>query len=143
MGGRGGVGGARDFKVVPAKIGDIITIAEWFHLDLPDYAIRPSEAEIIGESASGKAWKVWVETETLDGERDLHFTKYMPKAAARSPSEQLKAEADAEKRYRAGQKRYEKMIDFAKKNGIKGVRVGMRKETILARIKKAGLNYKY
>lgn len=145
MGGRGGAGGSNGVgqKSTPAKIGDSIVTAKWFDFDLPDYAIKTNRATIIGESASGKAWKVRIETETLDGERDLVLTRYMPKSAALSPSEQAKAAKEAAARYKDGQNKYNKLIDFAKKNGIKGVRVGMRKDTILERIKKAGLFYKW
>lgn len=142
MGGRGSSGGS-GIKAVPAKVGDKIVTADWFNFELPSYAIQTNRAQIIGESASGKAWKVQIETETLDGERDLNLVRYMPKSAALSPSQQAKAAEERGKRFEQGQKKYNKMIDFAKKHGVKGVRAGMRKETVLERIKKAGLTYKW
>ena len=45
-------------------------------------------------------------------------------------------------RFDAGVERYNKMISFAKENGLK-VRKGMRKETILQKIAAAGLEYTY
>lgn len=60
MGGRGSSGGS-GIKVVPAKVGDKIVTADWFNFELPSYAIQTNRAQIIGESASGKAWKVPIE----------------------------------------------------------------------------------
>lgn len=42
-------------------------------------------------------------------------------------------------RFEKGKKRYEKLVEFAKANNVKGVRVGWRKETIINKIKNAGL----
>lgn len=138
MGGRGGRGGRK-----PTGVGDRVHVADWFSFTLPNYAIQPSVVRIIGESASGKAWLVDVETETQDGERDLVYQKYMPKAAAVTDAQLKAAEKIREKNYKDGQKRYAAMVEFAKKNNIKGVRVGLRKETILEKIRKAGSDYKY
>lgn len=141
MGGRGGSSGVS--SGAQAKIGDEVYVADWFSFDLPGYAMQPSTVRILDESASGKAWKVDIETETKDGERDLFYTKYIPKSAVKTES-QVRAEGRrAQKKFESGMKKYNAMIDFAKKNGVKGVRVGLRKETILEKIKKAGFTYKY
>ena len=126
-----------------AKVGDEVYVADWFRFDLPEYATQPSWVRIVEESASGKAWKVDIETETKDGERDLHFTKFIPKAAVKTESQVRAEEKQAQKRFESGAKRYNAMVEFAKSNGVKGVRVGLRKETILEKIRKAGLSYKY
>lgn len=142
MGGRGsssGIGGGGS----GAKIGDEVHRAEWFNFDLPSYAMQPYNVKIIGESDSGKAWKVDIETESLSGEHDLYFTRFMPKSAVVTKS-QMEAQRKAErKRYEQGKQKYSAMVKFAKENGVKGVREGLRKETILEKIKKAGLSYKY
>lgn len=48
----------------------------------------------------------------------------------------------ANERFLEGKKRYEKLLVFAKENGI-AVRAKMKKETILNKIKQAGLVYEY
>ncbi len=143
MGGRGGTSG---FDARQPKIGDKVYIKDWFvsKVDLPNYAMKPTGlVEIVGESKSGKAYKVSIDTETLDGERDLHFERFVPKSVIETRSQRKKSEKEAEKRYNQGVKKYEKMIEFAKKNGVKGVRPGLRKETILKKIRDHGLNYNY
>ena len=44
------------------------------------------------------------------------------------------------KRFEEGQRKYNELIEFAKENKVKGVRVGWRKETIINKIKDAGLD---
>ena len=54
--------------------------------------------------------------------------------------EEYKAQQDAEiARVKAGGERLTKLIEWAKEQGIKGVRKGMRKVTVLAKIEAAGL----
>ena len=101
----------------------------------------PWDGRIIAET--GKAYKMELYTESRDGEHDLKFIRYVPKSATETEAERKKEEKRQEKRYEAGVKKYEKMLAFAKENGVKGVRSGMRKDTILEKIKKAGLKYKY
>lgn len=55
----------------------------------------------------------------------------------------MEIEEKIENAYNKGIEKYNKMIDFCKKNSIKGVRVGLRKETILKKIQAAGLTYNY
>lgn len=143
MGGRGSSGGGGSFAERPLAIGDDAIVADWFSFDLPSYAMRPGEVRIIGESKSGKSWKVDIETETLDGERDLYFTRYMPKAAAKTYAQAEREYKEQKKRFEEGVKKYEKLVEFAKKSGVKGVRVGMRKETILKKLNEKGIDYKY
>lgn len=107
--------------------------------------MAPWDGQIIGETE--KAWKMVFDTESLDGEHDVSFTSWVPKSVAETKKEYEKRVdkeiRESEKRYEKGKKRYAKMIEFAKSNGVKGVRIGLRKETILEKIKKAGLKYKY
>lgn len=149
MGSRGASSGINKASPVfpGVEIGSHIHIQDWFTYDNPSYAIRTNRGQIVGESASGKAWKVGIETETADGERDVYIERWMPKKAVISKEqhdyELQQREKKWEKSFKKGEKKYAKMIEFAKKNNVKGVRVGLRKETILEKIKKAGLNYKY
>ena len=56
--------------------------------------------------------------------------------------ELIKPQLDANnKRYENGCKAYKSMIQFAQKNGVKGVRTGLRKATILKKIHEAGLEF--
>jgi hypothetical protein len=141
MGGRGGSSGVSINR--PAQIGDEVYVADWFKFDLPEYAMQPRRVRILEESASRKAWKVDIDTETKDGERGLYYTKFIPKAAVKTKGQVEFEQKQAQKNFESGAKRYNKMIEFAKAHGVKGVRVGLRKETILEKIKKAGLKYKY
>lgn len=129
------------------EIGSEIHIQDWFKYDNPHYAFRRDSGQIVGESDSGKAWKVGIHTETVDGERDIYIERWMPKKAVISNEqyyyEREQWELKREKAFKKGEKKYSKMIDFAKQNNVKGVRVGMKKETVLEKIRKAGLNYKY
>lgn len=142
MGGRGSVSGIGSGGGA-AKIGDDVHRADWFQFDLPSYAAQPYSVKIIGESASGKAWKVDIETESISGEHDLNFTRFMPKSAAVTKAQRAAQQKAERKKYEQGKKKYSAMLKFAKENGVKGVREGLKKETILEKIKKAGLKYEY
>ena len=140
FGGRGGSSGI----ISAPKVGDKVYIKDWFldKIDLPSYAMKPTgKVEILEER--GKAYKVSIDTETLDGERDLYYTRFVPKSVVETESQRKSAEAESYKRYKTGQQKYEKMVSFAKEHGVKGVRTGLRKETILKKIRNAGLDYKY
>ena len=58
-----------------------------------------------------------------------------------------KAEQEREKaslkKYNEGKTKYDKLIKFAKENNVKGVRVGLRKDTIIAKLKDKGIDYKW
>ena len=131
----------------PIAVGDEVRVADWFSFELPSYAIQPKKVRIVGESASGKAWRVDVYADSADGEREFYFSKYIPKAAARSEAQyqqEMQSRAQTQQqRFEAGQKRYNAMIEFAKSKKIKGVRVGLTKQTILRKIKEAGYDYEY
>lgn len=48
---------------------------------------------------------------------------------------------EIEKHFKEGCEAYEALLKFAKENNVKGVRKGMKKETILNKIHDAGLEY--
>lgn len=143
MGGRGSAGG-KGVLSAPA-VGDEIRVADWFRnkIDKPAYAMPPHGGIIVGESASGKAFKVSFDTETLDGERDISFTRYVPKSVVKTVAQYNKDRAEEQKRmdkaYETGKQKYEKLLNFAK--GKIQVRKNMRKDTILAKLKEAGYDY--
>lgn len=125
------------------KIGDEVYPADWFKFELPNYVMQPYSVKIIEESTSGKAYKVGIDTETIDGERDLHYTKYIPKSAVMTKVQREEQLQKEKARFEQGKQRYSEMLKFAKEHNIKGVREGLRKETILNKIKQAGLEYNY
>lgn len=88
-----------------------------------------------------KAYQVFVEYTTIDGEYEGEKLVWIPKSCTLTEEEYRKEAEAEEKRFEDGKAAYEKMVTWAKENGVKGVRVGMRKATILDKIKKAGLVY--
>lgn len=143
MGGRGSAGG-KGALAAPA-VGDEIRVADWFRskIDRPAYAMAPWGGTIVGESASGKAFKVSFDTETLDGERDISFTRYVPKSVVKTVAQYERDRAAEQKRmdkaYETGKQKYEKLLNFAK--GKVKVRNRMKKDTIIAKLKEAGYDY--
>jgi hypothetical protein len=128
-----------------AKVGDTVYIKDWFRdkIDLPSHAIgvtHNTTVKIIGETE--KAFKVSIDTETKDGEYDLHYNRFVPKSVVETKAQRIASDKAADARYEQGKKNYNKMIEFAKQHGVKGVRSGLRKETILKKIKEAGYTYK-
>lgn len=145
MGGRGSAGGKG--ALAAPSVGDKIMVADWFRvkIDKPSYSMTPHGGVIVGESASGKAFKVTFDTETLDGERDISFTRYVPKSVVKTVAQYKRDRAierdRADKAYETGQQKYEKLLNFAK--GKVNVRNKMRKDTIIAKLKEAGYDYKW
>jgi hypothetical protein len=75
------------------------------------------------------------------GIAEKHFETWIPKFVILTEDE-YKAEAATEKdRYQSGCESYAELVAWAKANGVKGVRNKMRRETIMAKIKEAGLTY--
>lgn len=129
--------------VQSAQIGEQAERAEWFNFEIPIYYTQPYNVKIVGESASGKAYKVEFEADTSDGERSKWFTKYMPKKAAVSKSQSMSKWQQDVKKAAIGTVRYNNMVDFAKSKSIKGVRSGLTKATIMKKIEEAGYTYNY
>lgn len=125
-----------------------IAVKEWFlnkamAESKPAYAMAPfgNSFDIVRETE--KAYLLSYETETIDGERDITVSFWCPKSCTMT-EEEAAAEGKAKaQRFMEGKERYAKLIEYAKANGIKGIRTGMRKETVLAKIRTAGLNYEY
>lgn len=117
-----------------------VAIKKWFQekMDL-GYGKRLSGdfGEVVKETE--KAYMLNVEWYSVDGEYDGYQNVWVPKKCTMT-EEEFEAEEKAEhERFEAGCSRYEKMIEFAKANGVKGVRVGLRRETIEKKIREAGL----
>jgi hypothetical protein len=125
-------------------IGDLVHIKSWFidKINKPNYAMSPYEGEqyrIIQETE--KAYKISIDTETLDGEHDVSYTSWIPKSATQTNAQYLESRKQEEARYNKGVREYDRLIKFAKDNNIKGVRVGLKKKTILDKLEKAGLKF--
>lgn len=121
----------------------MIYIKEWFfnkikgeyrNLHFFDGAVRINKE-------TEKAYQVFIEYTTIDGECDGEKLVWVPKSCTLTVEEYRKEAEAEEKRFEDGKAAYEKLVAWAKENGVKGVRVGMRKATILDKIKKAGLVY--
>ena len=121
---------------------DKIAIPYWF---IVKNLTRTQADAIVGE-------RMTVERETekavlVKWNTDYGFvTLWTPKSIIVT-EEQARTEAktEAEKRMQSikqGEERYNKMIAFAKENGL-AVRNKMKKDTVMSMIKKAGLEYNY
>lgn len=117
-----------------------IYIKEWFanKIDL-GYGKRLASTEGTIEKETEKAYLLVVEWYSADGEYEGYSKTWCPKSCTMT-AEEYEAEQEAEaKRFNDGCDRYNKMIEFAKANGIKGIRVGLRRATIEKKIADAGL----
>lgn len=117
-----------------------VLVKKWFFDKMQQEAGRGihlfySEAEVVKETE--KAYCLEIEYSTLDGEFDGVKKIWCPKSCVMSEDE-IKAEKE---RFENSCNAYEAMISFAKANGVKGVRAGLKKETILKKIAEAGLTY--
>lgn len=86
-----------------------------------------------------KAYQVFLEYTTIDGEYDGEKLVWVPKSCTMTEEEYKKEIEEQEKRFEEGCRRYEELLAFAKENGVKGVRKGMRTETIKRKIAEAGI----
>ncbi len=120
-----------------------IIIKDWF---LKKVLVEKFEAgaylvDIIGvERETEKAYLLKVEIGYCSS-IEFVTTIWVPKSCTMSVEEyeaQLKKEAD---NFKKGCEAYEKLVAFAKANKVKGIRKGLRKETILKKIEEAGLSY--
>jgi len=98
------------------------------------YAASVSDLTIIKETEKA----VFIEFASDFGK----FNKWVPKSCLMTPEEieiERQKEIERAKRFEEGKRKYNELIKFAKNNGVKHVRVGLRKETIINKIKEAGL----
>lgn len=119
-----------------------IVVKDWFISQKADEVLRrpfetflpgAAEAKILKESE--KAYFVAMDYTTIDGERDGVKRFWVPKSVTMT-----KMEYDAAKKSRFEE--YDRVLNFAKSKGIKGVRSGMKKSTLLNKIRAAGFEYK-
>ena len=113
-------------------------IKSWFLIKnfTPDekYVIEVSDREILRETEKAVNIKFTSKYGNL--------FSWIPKSVFMTKEDERKEKERMSKRiakFEEGKKRYEKLVEFAKANNVKGVRVGWRKETIINKIKNAGL----
>lgn len=128
-----------------------VYIKEWFFNKnwcsiIRNYMLNERAVYVIGETE--KAYKVEGGFTTQDGERENTFDFWVPKSCTMTEEEyaaEQKAFAERqeeiEKHFKEGCEAYEALLKFTKENNVKGVRKGMKKETILNKIHDAGLEY--
>lgn len=120
----------------------MIYIKKWFMANIKNenrnYFFNSRKAEIVRETE--KAYQVFIECGSIDGEWDGDKLIWVPKSCTMTEAE-YQAERDSEeKRFEDGCAAYEKLIAFAKANGL-NVRKGMRKATIEQKLREAGIAY--
>lgn len=93
-------------------------------------AVRETEKAVLVSITIGYTSSLW-----------KNINVWIPKSAMLTDEQYAEQIAEEQKRFDEGCKRYEKLIAFAKENGVKGVRSGMRTETIMKKIESAGLNF--
>ena len=64
-----------------------------------------------------------------------YFTRWVPKSCIYSNEELIKVYHKKEQAFNY----YEMLVNYAKENGVKGVRIGLKAKTLIEKIKKAGL----
>lgn len=113
-------------------------IKSWFLIKnfTPDekYVIEVSDREILRETEKAVNIKFTSKYGNL--------FSWIPKSVFMTKEDERKEEERMNKRiarFEEGKRKYEKLVEFAKENGVKYVRVGLRKETIINKIKDAGL----
>lgn len=128
---------------------ETVFVKEWFmakiKMDNNGWGFKNNSGEIVRETA--KAYLLKMEAYTIDGEFEGFLQIWAPKSCTVETPEELdqenqrqnEYEAKRQERYEAACKAYQELIEYAKKMGVKGVREGLRKETILRKIQNAGV----
>ena len=121
----------------------LVYVQKWFmtkiKADNRNYGFSSCCGEVCKETE--KAYLLRFEVARIDGEWDGGKNIWVPKKCTMS-EEEYRAELEAaEKHFEEGCKAYDQLIAFAKANGVKGIRSGMRKATIEQKMREAGVVY--
>lgn len=123
----------------------MIYIKEWFFNKIQNehrnIHFLYDEVQIVKETE--KAYMVCIDYTTVNGEYESCKSVWVPKSCTMTKEEYEATLIEEKKRFEEGKAAYEKLIAWAKDQGVKGVRVGLRKETILKKINEAGLCYNF
>lgn len=119
---------------------NVVYIKDWFakKIDL-GYGKRMDSTKCLVKKETEKAYLLIVDWYTVDGEYEGCTDVWCPKSCTMTEEEFLEEEKKACERFEAGCDRYNKLIEFAKANGVKGIRKGLKRTTIERKIKEAGL----
>lgn len=131
-----------------------IFVKKWFqskmtnNLSFPNRMATDKKLTVVRETE--KAYLVDVYTYGLGVDWDGYVSVWVPKSCVQSDEEraaedakEAQRETEQEARYNNGCEKYAKLIEWCKANNVKGVRSGLRKETIMNKIAAAGLVYEY
>ena len=144
MGGRGASSNSLNNSTNLASEKEVY-IKDWFFNKIKyeerNFYIPGGKFQILSETE--KAYKVSMDMVSLDGEYETVKSRWIPKSATMSIKEYEAYEKQTEQRFEEGKNRYDKALSFAKSKGVKGVRKGMKKTTILKKIHDAGFEYEY
>ena len=118
-------------------------VKDWFFkkicADHHNLHLFNSDFSVVKETP--KAVLLAIEYVSLDGERDGVVHVWCPKSCTMT-AEEARAEEEARlEMLKASEEAYMALVDFAKANGIKGVRVGLKAATIRAKLAAAGIQY--
>ncbi len=130
MGGRGA-----DSGIKSATGNRVAFMPDWFFKKIKgenrNIHLYEQGGEIVRETE--KAVLITVPYTTIDGEYDGVKKIWIPKSVALDKK-------GWDKSIKSGKQNYEKMLDYARAHGVR-VRKGMKKNTILKKIKESGLNF--
>ena len=117
-----------------------VIIKEWFanKIDTP-YGFRVWNRELRVEKETEKAYYGAIEVDSVDGEYEKTIHMWVPKMCTMTLEEAREHEEKEEKAIENGIEYNKKLVVFAKENGVKGVRIGLRTATLIDKIKAAGL----
>lgn len=120
----------------------LVYIKDWFLSKKESELFRGCQIiysgyEVVRETE--KACLVNIPYNTIDGEFEGSKNVWVPKSCVMSAEEYKSAAVEKETKKATGLERNIKILEFAKENGIKGVRKGMKTATLLQKINAAGL----
>ena len=117
-----------------------IKVKDWFvgRIAVPAGFNLINNIEFI-EKETEKAYRVRMVIESCDGESEMSIMVWVPKSCTQTAEEYEAESKEYIDRFEAGKEKYAKLVEWAKAQGVKGVRVGLRKSTIIAKIEALGL----
>ena len=118
----------------------VVIIKKWFaeRIDTP-YGFRLWNRELTVEKETEKAYYGTVEVDSVDGEYEKTIHVWVPKKCTMTIAEARAEDEREEKAINSGIEYNAILVEFAKNNGVKGVRKGFRTATLIEKIKAAGL----
>ncbi len=117
-----------------------VYVKDWFinKIEVPSgWLVVGRKLDIMKETE--KAYLGYIETVRCDGEYETIHKVWVPKSCTESEEEMLKHAEAMTIKFENGLKYNEMLVKFAKDNGIKGIRVGLRTATLEKKIREAGL----